>query len=43
MDERALLERLGEGPAPGDDLAREAGLTRAAIRKRIDALRGGLW
>ena len=40
MDERALLERLGEGPAPGDDLARDAGLTRAAIWKRIDALRG---
>ena len=39
MDERALLERLGEGPASGDALARDAGLTRAAIWKRIDALR----
>ena len=39
MHERGLLERLGEGPVSGDVLARQAGLTRAAIWKRIDALR----
>ena len=39
MHERCLLERLGAGPVSGDALARSAGLTRAAIWKRIDALR----
>ena len=37
--DRALLSRLGEGPVSGDALAREAGLTRAAVWKRIEALR----
>lgn len=37
--ERALLQRLAAGPVGGDVLAREAGLTRAAVWKRIDALR----
>lgn len=37
--ERALLQRLAAGPVGGDTLAREAGLTRAAVWKRIDALR----
>lgn len=37
--ERALLLRLAEGPVSGDVLAGEAGLTRAAVWKRIDALR----
>ena len=37
--ERALLQRLATGPVSGDLLAREAGLTRAAVWKRIDALR----
>lgn len=39
MHERGLLEQLGEGPVSGDTLARRAGLTRAAIWKRIAALR----
>ena len=39
MHERSLLEQLGEGPVSGDTLARRAGLTRAAIWKRIGALR----
>lgn len=39
MDERALLERLMVGPASGDSLARDTGLTRAAVWKRIQALR----
>ncbi len=39
MHERDLLEQLGEGPVSGDTLARRAGLTRAAIWKRIAALR----
>ena len=39
MHDRCLLERLGTGPVSGDVLARGAGLTRAAIWKRIDALR----
>ena len=29
--ERALLQRLAAGPVSGDVLAREAGLTRAAL------------
>lgn len=37
--ERALLLRLSAGPVSGDQLARELGLTRAAVWKRIDALR----
>lgn len=39
MDERALLQRLLDGPVTGAALARDAGLTRAAIWKRIAALR----
>lgn len=39
MDDRDLLARLAEGPASGDLLAREAGTSRAAIWKRIEALR----
>lgn len=39
MDERSLLARLIEGPASGDALARASGLTRAAVWKRIEALR----
>lgn len=39
MDDRALLRRLMAGPASGDVLARDAGQTRAAIWKRIEALR----
>ena len=37
--ERILLQRLAAGPVSGDVLAREAGLTRAAVWKRIAALR----
>lgn len=39
MDDRALLQRLMAGPASGDALARDANQTRAAIWKRIEALR----
>ncbi|KRD33959.1 biotin--protein ligase [Lysobacter sp. Root916] len=39
MDERALLQRLIAGPASGDALARVSGQTRAAVWKRIEALR----
>lgn len=39
FDERALLARLIGGDVSGDALARETGLTRAAIWKRIAALR----
>jgi BirA family biotin operon repressor/biotin-[acetyl-CoA-carboxylase] ligase len=39
--ERELLQRLIEGPVTGDALARDAGLTRAAMWKRIQALREG--
>ncbi|AKC87149.1 biotin--protein ligase [Pseudoxanthomonas suwonensis] len=39
MDDRELLVRLGAGAVSGDALAREAGVTRAAIWKRIEALR----
>ncbi|RYZ71009.1 MAG: bifunctional biotin--[acetyl-CoA-carboxylase] ligase/biotin operon repressor BirA [Lysobacteraceae bacterium] len=38
--ERELLQRLIAGPVSGDTLAHEAGLTRAAMWKRIQALRG---
>ena len=37
--ERLLLQRLATGPVSGDLLAREAGLTRAAVWKRIESLR----
>ena len=39
MDDRHLLARLAAGPASGDALAREAGTSRTAIWKRIEALR----
>ncbi|MET7143553.1 bifunctional biotin--[acetyl-CoA-carboxylase] ligase/biotin operon repressor BirA [Xanthomonas sp. PPL139] len=39
MDERELLARLSQGPVSGDALARACGLTRAAVWKRIQALR----
>ncbi|MGY0504974.1 biotin--[acetyl-CoA-carboxylase] ligase [Luteimonas sp. e5] len=37
--ERILLQRLAAGPVSGDALAHEFGLTRAAVWKRIEALR----
>ena len=37
--ERLLLQRLAAGPVSGDLLARDAGLTRAAVWKRIESLR----
>lgn len=39
LTERDLLQRLASGPVSGGVLARESGLTRAAVWKRIDALR----
>src|SRR5690606_24884700 len=39
MDERELVARLAAGPASGADLARTAGLTRAAVWKQVQALR----
>lgn len=39
MDERALVLRLLQGPASGDALAAAGGHTRAAVWKRIEALR----
>lgn len=39
MNERELLLRLARGPCSGSALARESGLTRAAIWKHIAALR----
>ena len=39
MNERELLIRLIHGPASGTELARHCGQTRAALWKRIDALR----
>lgn len=39
VDERALLAKLGTGRLSGDVLAREFGLTRAAVWKRIQNLR----
>jgi BirA family transcriptional regulator, biotin operon repressor / biotin---[acetyl-CoA-carboxylase] ligase len=39
MNERELLIRLLQGPASGTELARHSGQTRAALWKRIDALR----
>ena len=39
MNERELLARLAAGPATGAELAREAGQTRAAVWKHVEALR----
>ncbi|WP_374012215.1 bifunctional biotin--[acetyl-CoA-carboxylase] ligase/biotin operon repressor BirA [Pseudoxanthomonas koreensis] len=39
LDDRELLTRLGAGGVSGDALARAAGITRAAVWKRIRALR----
>jgi BirA family biotin operon repressor/biotin-[acetyl-CoA-carboxylase] ligase len=39
IDDRTLLRALADGPVSGDTLARTAGLTRAAVWKRIEALR----
>lgn len=39
MDERALLQALSDGPVSGDALARRFGQTRAAVWKRVQALR----
>jgi len=39
MDDRDLLARLAAGPASGEALARDTGLGRAAVWKRIQALR----
>lgn len=39
IDDRTLLQALADGPVSGDALARAAGLTRAAVWKRIEALR----
>lgn len=39
MDERALLERLIQGPVSGDALARECGQTGREFEQRIEALR----
>lgn len=39
MDEQAILRRLADGPVSGDGLARAAGVTRAAVWKRVEALR----
>src|SRR5690606_37975158 len=40
MDERDLLQRLAAGPVSGAALARAAGLSRAAVWKKVEALRG---
>lgn len=39
MDERDLVARLSTEPASGAELARAAGLTRAAVWKQVQALR----
>lgn len=39
MDDRELLRRLAAGGSSGDALARDAGITRAAVWKRIEGLR----
>lgn len=39
LSDRELLGRLQAGPVSGDVLARDSGLTRAAVWKRIEALR----
>ena len=41
MNERDLLQALEAGPSSGDVLARRFGVTRAAVWKRIEALRAG--
>ncbi|MBW8310730.1 MAG: bifunctional biotin--[acetyl-CoA-carboxylase] ligase/biotin operon repressor BirA [Rhizobium sp.] len=40
MSDRALLARLCAGPASGAELAASLGITRSAVWKRIEALRG---
>jgi len=40
MNDRELLVRLAQAPCSGSTLAREFGLTRAAVWKHIHALRG---
>ncbi|HTD28022.1 MAG TPA: bifunctional biotin--[acetyl-CoA-carboxylase] ligase/biotin operon repressor BirA [Xanthomonadaceae bacterium] len=40
MNDRELLVRLAQAPCSGSQLARELGLTRAAVWKHIHALRG---
>lgn len=39
MSDRELLARLCQGPASGAELARASGITRAAVWKRVEALR----
>ena len=39
MSDRALLDRLGAGAVTGSALARELGVTRSAVHKRIESLR----
>lgn len=39
MSDRELLARLCRGPASGAELARASGITRAAVWKRVEALR----
>jgi BirA family biotin operon repressor/biotin-[acetyl-CoA-carboxylase] ligase len=39
VSDRALLERLGAGAVAGSALARELGITRSAVHKRIESLR----
>ena len=39
MSDRSLLERLGNGVVTGAVLARELGITRSAVHKRIESLR----
>jgi BirA family biotin operon repressor/biotin-[acetyl-CoA-carboxylase] ligase len=39
VSDRALLLRLGRGPASGAELARELGVSRSAVWKRIERLR----
>ena len=39
MIDRALLLRLRRSPASGAELARELGITRSAVWKRIESLR----
>lgn len=39
MSDRELLVRLGRGPASGAELARELGITRSAVWKRVQSLR----
>lgn len=41
LSDRELLGRLQAGPVSGDALARDSGQTRAAVWKRIQALRAG--